>query len=202
MLLTYSSDVIGLVTLTVIGTVLPFSTSGGMSSLTFPVFTMAAPTTSRIAVASIAGVASTGGTVITMSAAMPPARPRNWRRVASGSCIGSSLLTLFTQRHQIGHDILDLFRRQDRSAAPIGADAIKSFHPVEGWHHCRRVDARSIHQPESQLAFGPAPADAGEAGRQITLKLLLGKWAAMAEDASAAAIDHHRPAARGVACST
>ena len=34
--LTWSSAVIGLSTLTVIGTVLPFSTSGGMSSLTLP----------------------------------------------------------------------------------------------------------------------------------------------------------------------
>jgi len=33
------------VTVTVIGTVLPFSTSGGTSSLTLPVFTVAVPTT-------------------------------------------------------------------------------------------------------------------------------------------------------------
>src|ERR1700733_5244977 len=119
MLLTKSSDVIGLVTLTVLGTVLPFSTSGGMSSLTLPVFTTAAPTTFWIADANMAGVASAGREVTKLKAAAPPARPRNWRRVElSGSRMVSSLFILFTQRHQIGHDILDLFRRQDRLAAP------------------------------------------------------------------------------------
>ena len=42
--------------MTVIGTVLPFSTSGGMSSLTLPVRTVAPPVTFWIAEASIAGV--------------------------------------------------------------------------------------------------------------------------------------------------
>src|ERR1700722_11779893 len=84
MLLTKSSDVIGLATLTVIGTVLPFSTSGGTSSLTLPGRTTASPTTFLIAAASIAGVARAGrsvtiGTVITTAAL--PVRPRNWRRV-------------------------------------------------------------------------------------------------------------------------
>src|SRR5216683_144824 len=60
MLLTYSSAVIGLVTVTVIGTVLPFSTSGGTSSLTLPVRTGASPATLRMAPASVAGVASAG----------------------------------------------------------------------------------------------------------------------------------------------
>src|ERR1700730_16642080 len=55
MLLTWSSGVIGLARLTVIGTVLPFSTSGGISSLTLPVLTSAEPTTLRMAEARIAG---------------------------------------------------------------------------------------------------------------------------------------------------
>src|SRR5580692_5918659 len=97
MLLTKSSGVIGLVTLTVIGTVLPFSTSGGMSSLTLPVCTTAEPTTFRIALASIAGVASAGRSV-TASIAALPVRARNCRRVAS---VGLSIVGyafLFAQR--------------------------------------------------------------------------------------------------------
>jgi hypothetical protein len=52
-------------TLTVIGTVLPFSTSGGMSSLTLPVRTAAPPVTLWIADGQHRGVASAGRTVTT-----------------------------------------------------------------------------------------------------------------------------------------
>src|SRR5437763_684146 len=80
MLLTWSSGAIGCATLTVIGTVLPFSTKGGMSSLTLPILTAADPVTLRIADASMAGVASAGRSV-TASTIAPPARVRNLRRV-------------------------------------------------------------------------------------------------------------------------
>ncbi len=88
--------VIGLVTLTVIGTVLPFSTSGGISILTFPVRTTASPTTVLIADVIVAGVASAGRSVtmgtVPITAALP-ARLRNWRRVEFlRSCIGNSFL--------------------------------------------------------------------------------------------------------------
>src|SRR5258708_31954042 len=96
MLLTYSSAVIGLVTLTVIGTVLPFSTSGGTLSFTFPVRTGASPLRLPIAEASIAGVASAGRTVtigIVPHSAAPPARPRKRRRVdGSKSCMRDQTL--------------------------------------------------------------------------------------------------------------
>src|SRR5712692_6707935 len=99
MLLTYSSAVIGLVTLTVIGTVLPFSTSGGTSSLTLPVRTSASPTTFLMAEASIAGVASAGRSVTMGTApitAALPARPRNWRRVEFlGLRMGGSAFLFF-----------------------------------------------------------------------------------------------------------
>src|SRR5947209_9882556 len=98
MLLTWSSGVIGLVTLTVIGTVLPFSTKGGTSSLTLPVRTTAAPVTSRIAAAIIAGVAAAGcaatiGTAPTTAA--PPVSARNRRRVErSGLSIVSRFISI------------------------------------------------------------------------------------------------------------
>src|ERR1700733_9644414 len=132
MLLTKSSDVIGLVTLTVIGTVLPFSTSGGISSLTLPVCTTAAPTTLRMAVASIAGVASAGRSVTIGTApitAAPLARPRKWRRVECSGIRIAGPIFLFTQACKIRHDILDLFRRQDRLAAPCRPDAHQSVDP-------------------------------------------------------------------------
>src|SRR5947209_8733050 len=116
MLLTWSLSVIGLATLTVSGTVLPFSTSGGTSSLTLPLRTTAAPTTSRMALASIAGVASAGRSVTPSTAALP-AMARNRRRLeSSGSRITSP--DLLAQRREIRHDVFDLFRRQDRLAAP------------------------------------------------------------------------------------
>src|SRR5580693_8839139 len=109
MLLTWSSAVIGLATLTVIGTVLPFSTSGGTSSLTLPVCTVAAPTTFLIAAAMVSGVASavrrlTTGT--TPMAAALPARPRNRRRVEACDLRIVCRAFLFAQRCQIRHDIL------------------------------------------------------------------------------------------------
>jgi hypothetical protein len=64
--------------------VLPFSTSGGISSLTLPVRTTASPTTVLIADVIVAGVAS-AGRIVTMgtlpSTAALPARLRNCRRV-------------------------------------------------------------------------------------------------------------------------
>src|SRR6476646_1539592 len=154
MLLTWLSAVIGLSTLTVIGTVLPFSTSGGISSLTLPVRTAASPTTFRIAVVSIAGVASAGRTVRTgtsPSTAALPASVRNWRRVESSDrCIVSFL---FTQRHQIRHDILDLFGREDRFSLPGSPDAIEPIRPIVGWHDRRGIEARGIDQPEPKLAL-------------------------------------------------
>src|SRR5665647_2291079 len=160
MLLTKSSGVIGLVTLTVIGTVLPFSTSGGMSSLTFPVRTTALPTTLRIALASIAGVASAGRKLTTGTApstAALPARPRKRRRVDfSWCCIAGPLLV--TQDCEICHDILDLFRRQDRLAAPCLAYAQQSVDAIIGRHDVRGIEAASIDQPQPELAFGPAAA--------------------------------------------
>src|SRR3954469_20252107 len=97
MLLTWSLSVIGLAMLTVSGTVLPFSTKGGTSSLTLPVRTTAAPATSRIAPAIAAGVASAGHGVaigrVPRTAALP-AEARNRRRVEFfGSRIISLLIT-------------------------------------------------------------------------------------------------------------
>src|SRR3954468_11156611 len=79
MLLTRSSGLVGLATLTVSGTVLPFSTSGGTSSLTLPVRTTAVPVISRIADAIAAGVASAGRNA-TVATTAPPDRARKSRR--------------------------------------------------------------------------------------------------------------------------
>ena len=57
---------------------------------------------------------------------------------------------------------------------------------------------RRIHQPEPKLALGPAATGTGKVGRQVALKLLLGKWAAVAEDASAGTFDDEGAPARCV----
>src|SRR3954453_9600788 len=114
MLLTYSSGVIGLETLTVIGTVLPFSTRGGKSSLTLPVRTTAPPTTFLIAEASVAGVASAGRSVSAGPEPRPaalPARPRKRPRV-DWSCLRIDRSAfLLAGAAEISHEILDLFSR-------------------------------------------------------------------------------------------
>src|SRR6516162_11472975 len=135
MLLTWSSAVIGLATLTVIGTVLPFSTSGGISSLTLPVCTGASPTRLRIAALSIAGVASTERTVTMGTApatAALPARPRNLRRVVVGGWRIRIYVVLFTKRCKVGHDIFDLQSGEDRRAAPVRPDSRKTVHAIIG----------------------------------------------------------------------
>src|ERR1700674_1036367 len=55
MALTWVAGVIGLSTATAQGTVLPFSTSGGISSLTLPTFSLASPMTLAIAACISAG---------------------------------------------------------------------------------------------------------------------------------------------------
>src|ERR1035437_1000300 len=202
MLLTKSSGVIGLETLTVIGTVLPFSTSGGTSSLTLPVRTTAAPTTFRMAAARGAGVAAAGCSV-TMgtapSTAAPPARPRNWRRVYSSCLRTAGPAFLFAERCEIRHHILDLPGRQDRLAAPCRADAIEAVHAIVGRHDRRGVEAGCVDQPKPELALGPAAAGAGEARCEIALKFRFRKWSAVAKDAGAGAIKHKRASSRRVA---
>src|ERR1700751_5621550 len=141
MLMTGSSAVIGLATETIIGTVLPFSTNGGMSSLTLPARTGASPTRLRSAEVSIAGVASTSRKVTTGSApatAAPPARCRNVRRVAFAVRRIAIDTVLFPKRCKVSHDVLDLFRRQDRLAAPARTDTCESIDTIIGRHDsCR-----------------------------------------------------------------
>src|SRR5580700_8705206 len=86
--LTSSSAVIGLSTETVQGTELPFSTSGGRSSLTLPFLTGASPMTARTASFIISGVAAAGLIESRNSAPAPasaPAALRIWRREQSRS---------------------------------------------------------------------------------------------------------------------
>src|SRR5258708_17097170 len=90
-----SPSVIGLSTVTVSGTVLPFSTSGGMSSVTRPDRGVAPPVTSLIAAAIASGVAradANGRTVITAA----PARKvrREFMSLLQGCQIGHHHLPL------------------------------------------------------------------------------------------------------------
>src|SRR4030095_10119014 len=106
---------------------------------------------------------------------------------------------LFAQRHEIRHDILDLFRRQDRLAAPWRADAIKAVGAVIVRHDGRRVEAGGVNEAEPDLAVRGAAAGTGKVGRQVALEFLFGKWAAVAEDASAGTFDDEGAASRCVA---
>ena len=103
------------------------------------------------------------------------------------------------KRYEIRHDILDLFGRQDRLAAPRRPDAIEAVDAVIGRHDGRGIEAGRIHQPEPKLALGPAAAGTGKVRRQVALEFLFGKWAAVAEDASAGTFDDEGAPARHVA---
>src|SRR3954447_17083502 len=124
MFLTWFAKVIGLSTVTSSDTELPFSTIGGMSSVTLPLRSCAWPTVLRIRACIAAGVARAPeeGRTHTMApaAVVAPAAlkapTRKVRRVGSGLCSGKSSIGIFVlliaQRHKIGHDILDLLRAQ------------------------------------------------------------------------------------------
>jgi hypothetical protein len=94
--LTWSAAVIGLSTDTVSGTVLPFSISGGTSSVTLPLRSGASPRTFFIAACIFSGVARAGSSATIETTPNPPARriasARKRRRVARG--LWSSLMAV------------------------------------------------------------------------------------------------------------
>src|SRR5438874_1873520 len=135
--LTCSASVIGLSTVTVSGTALPFSISGGSSSFTLPGVMRAEPTTARMASCISAGVARAGFTV-TMPvsprpAATPPATFKNARRSMS-----------VLQRHQEGHHVLDLLGGEHRLATPRRRDAHEAFGSMIRRHDRRGIDPARV----------------------------------------------------------
>src|SRR5882724_8999795 len=108
MLATWSASVIGLSTETVSGTVLPFSTIGGNSSLTLPRFIAASPTSARIASSIAAEVAAAGAASGVKP--KPAAANRIRRRVGKAPCGPASIRhpSLVAQRRQESYHILDL----------------------------------------------------------------------------------------------
>src|SRR5215831_19915400 len=140
-----------------------------MSSLTLPVRTGASPTRLRIAEVSIAGVAPASRDVTTGSApatAAPPARCRNVLRVVFAvRRIGIDTI-LVPKRCKVSHDVLDLFRRQDRLAAPARTHAREPIDAIIGRHDRRGIEVRGIDQPQPKLAFTPMAARARETRRE------------------------------------
>src|SRR5205085_10350922 len=129
------------------GTVLPFSTSGGRSSSTRPLRISASPTTMRIAVSIWPSATACFGNAAPTAATAPAFKPS--RRVIVTRYI------LILQRHQISHHILDLLRGQDRLAAKTCRHTIETIGPIVGRHDGLRIDLRRIHDPQPQLSFRP-----------------------------------------------
>src|SRR5215469_5549184 len=150
MLTTWSASVIGLSTETVNGTVLPFSTIDGNSSLTLPRCGSVSPTSARMASSIVACVAS-AGSAKGENAALAVASTIQ-RRVG---CITVRRPRSVRQRQQEGYHILDLLGPQDRLAAPRIADPGQPGHPVVRGHDRVRVEARRVDQAKPELAFGP-----------------------------------------------
>src|SRR5262245_36924345 len=168
----------GLSTLMVSGTALPFSMRGGSSSFTLPGVTRADPMTVRTASCISAGVAEAGFTTLTAAnprpAAAPPATFRNSRRDVPRSIS-------VPQGHQERHHILDLLGRQNGLAAPRRRDTHEPLRPMIRRHDRGGVDAARIDDAKPQLSFGQSRAHALEVGREIALKPLVRKRPAVAE---------------------
>src|SRR5262245_39265208 len=101
---TWSSAVIGLSTLTVSGTVLPFSDSGGSSTFTLPEVTGAVPTTFRMDSSIAAGVASAG--VLRTAQLRLRLVAATFRKSRRSMASLDSIL----ECRQEGHHVLDLLR--------------------------------------------------------------------------------------------
>src|SRR5947209_17690134 len=137
MLLTWSASLIGLSTLTVIGTVLPFSTMGGRSSRTLPWRTTASPTSSRIAALIAAGVACASriatGRTPPAATMVPPAPSRKSRRFRLNFSIGRCIDSV-SQGLQESYHIFDLLGRQDRLVAEGRRHPAEALRAVIGRH--------------------------------------------------------------------
>src|ERR1700722_8034017 len=151
--LTYSVAVIGLSTVMVTGTVLPFSTSGGTSLTPSPLRTGAAPTTFRMAASMVAGVARLDFVATTETSAMPVASravpARKSRRVAfifARSCFISCVL--IAQRHQIGYHVLDLLGGEDGLALKRRRHPLEAIDPIIGRHDGVGLEPRRIDDPQ------------------------------------------------------
>src|SRR5690242_2557023 len=197
MLLTWSASVIGLSTDTVTGTVLPFSTIDGTSSLTLPGSSGASPTNSRIAAAIVSSVApATGASAATP---IPAAVNRSSRRVGqrlpspppkaerenlsdTGRMTPGGSLSV-AQGQQERHGILDLLGSQDRLAAPCLADPTEPVYPVIRRHDRVGLEVGGVDETQPQLALRITHGCAGQIRGERALEVLLRKWAGMTQQA-------------------
>ena len=154
MALTWSASVIGLSTLTVSGTALPFSDSGGSSSFTLPALTGAGPppcgwppASPR---ASRARARPRSPPPSPTPAATPPAAAQEL--AARGAIVSIQSFSVIKK----GHHVLDLLGAQDRLAAKGRRHAHQPLGPIIRRHDRRRVDPAGIDDPQPQLALRPA----------------------------------------------
>src|SRR5262252_7977962 len=154
--------------------VLPFSTSGGMSSVTLPLRTGDSPITRWIAAFMVSGAASARRTRRgTVASADAPAAPASTTRRVYDSVSPVIASSSVAQSHQESYDVFDLFRRQYGLAAKRRRDPFKSIQAVIGRHHGVRIRYARIDDPQPQLAFRIPRADTLEAGPDGALELLL-----------------------------
>src|SRR5580704_16956829 len=139
------------------GTELPFSTSGGKSSLTLPFFTGASPMTARTASCIISGVAAAGRIESCNSTPQPASAPavlRISRRERSRSISGfTSKLKTSLQGYQIGNDVLDFHRREHRLVAKHRRHSGQVIDAIERRHNGRRIGLAGIDDAQPQLSF-------------------------------------------------
>ena len=152
------------------GTVLPFSTSGGMSSLTLPRLHLA-PRRPPCAIAACiaAGVAlrpaatSSGGSRRAGSeraGRLQDGAPRGVHRSWSLHVCIVCVHRLVPQRRQKSHHILDLLRVRIGLPRKAGATRCKAVDAIIGRHDRVRVEPAGIDDPQPQLSFRPARAGA------------------------------------------
>src|SRR5499427_4199085 len=165
--------------------VLPFSTSGGMSSVTLPLRTGASPITRWIAAFIISGVASArrarSGAV--PNAVTPAIPTRTVRRVMWDSLSFVIASSSVPQGHRKRHNVFDLLRRQHRLATKRRCNPFKSIQAVIGRHDRIGVKYARIHDPQPQLAFGVTRPGTFEIGPDGALEFLLRQRCRMTKQA-------------------
>src|SRR5215831_21389290 len=150
--------------------VLPFSTSGGMSSV------------------ALARRARSGAVPNAVTPAIPT---RTVRRVMWDSLSFVIASSSVPQGHQKRHNVFDLLRRKHRLAAKRRCNPFKSVQAVIGRHNRIRIKYARIDDPQPQLAFRVAQPDTFEIRPDSALEFLLRQRCRVTQQAQPCLPAHH-----------
>src|SRR5690554_642695 len=173
---TMSPSVMVLSTLTVTGTVLPFSAISGAVSVILPACGSTPPVNSMISFweASTSASATPGRSPIAAATSAPVDRVSACRLfIFISNSIAAPFSFRFFQRHEKGYDILDLLGREDGLSNEILADVDADIQRVEAWHHALFTEhLLGIDHNRPQHLLGPPVGGTVQRRGDVAVELL------------------------------